>query len=64
MEDFMERHGLLDTCINNGINHLPEDLQEIYLPGLSVTLGNEDQYFPSQICRDSYVLPHELYQLH
>ena len=56
----MELHGLLDTCINNGLHHLPEDLQELYLSVIYVILGDEDQYCPSQLCRDISVLPHEL----
>ena len=60
----MERHGLIDLCINNGLHHFPEYLQDPYPLGVCVILGDEDQYFLSQICGDISVLPHELDQLH
>ena len=37
IEDVMESHGLLDTCINNGLHRLPEDLEKPYLLGIWVT---------------------------
>ena len=60
----MEFHGLLDTCINNGLHHLPEDLQDLYPLVICVTLGYEYQVFPYKICKDGSVLPHELDKLH
>ena len=60
----MESHSLLDTCINNGLRHLTEDLQEPYPSDNCVKLGDEDQDHPSQICRDSPMFSHKLGQLH
>ena len=60
MKDVMEVHGLLDTCINNGLHHLPEDLQDLYPSVIWFSLGDEDQYYPYKMCRDSSALPHEL----
>ena len=60
----MERHGLLDSCINNGLHRLPKDPQESYPSSICVTLGDEDQYYPYQICGGNPVLPHELDQIH
>ena len=60
----MERHRLIDTCINNGLRHFLDDLQEPHPSGICGTLGEEEQYFPSKLCRDSPDLPYKLYQLH
>ena len=60
----MELHGILDKYINNSLHHFPEDLQEPYPSIICITLGGKDQDCPSQICRDSSLLPHELDQLH
>ena len=64
MYNIMKHHGLIDTCINNGPHHLLEDLQDPYTLLIYVTLGDEDKYIPSQICRYSPVLPNELGQIH
>ena len=63
IEDIMERHGLIDTCINNGLHQLPEGMQEPYPSGICTALGDKDQYCPYQLCSNSSVLPHELDQL-
>ena len=59
----MECHCLPDTCINNGLHQLPEDLQETYPLSIFVTLGDDNKDFTFQFCWDSYVLPHKRDQL-
>ena len=59
----METHCLIDMCINNGLHHLPEGLQEPFSSGIYTALGDKYQDCPYQICRNSSVIPHELDQL-
>ena len=60
----MSSHSIIDMCINNGLRHVQEDLQEPYPSGICVTLRDEDKNHPSQLCRDIPMLTHELGQLH